>query len=90
MGRDSFMVASTSRSSLTVGDERVVALKAANAHCEAMGKHAIIRRTTASNSFGGTTNELIFSCVADDDPEYRRPNLRPDPTVVIEDQRKPQ
>jgi hypothetical protein len=32
---------------------------------------------------------ISFSvCVTADDPEYKRPNLKPFPAVVVEDQRK--
>ncbi|MDB6043565.1 MAG: hypothetical protein JWM63_2116, partial [Gammaproteobacteria bacterium] len=35
--------------------------------------------------FNGESTEFIFSCVEKNDPEYQRPNLRKDPTTVIED-----
>ena len=50
----------------------------------------MVRRfDSAAGVFDGTqSTTLVFSCVAEDDPEYTRPNLTKDPSVVIEDQRK--
>jgi hypothetical protein len=61
------------------------AARAANAYCEKRGRHMIIRRTDNAMLAGGpVSNTLIFSCVTDTDPEYRRPNLRTEPNVKVE------
>lgn len=90
MGRDSYMVQSTSRGGVAAGKERIEAVKTANAYCAAQTKHMIVRRTDTSGAAGWTpvTNALVFSCVTDDDPEWKRPDLHKDANVVIEDQRK--
>ena len=89
MGKDSYMLQSTSRGGLNAGKERVEALKAANAFCDKQGKHMIVRSTDHSGAAGWTpvTNALVFSCVTEDDAEWKRPDLHKDPTVVIEDRR---
>jgi hypothetical protein len=82
VGRDSFMVSSTSTSDLVSAP--IMSAKAANRYCDARGEHMIIRRTlTEPMGFGNTSNNLIFSCVSDSDPEYSRPNLRSAPNVRI-------
>jgi hypothetical protein len=74
---------------LYAGKERVEGAKAANQYCDTLGKHMIIRRTDGNGvpGLGPVTSNMVFSCVASDDPEYQRPNLRHDPNVVIEDRR---
>jgi hypothetical protein len=53
-----------------------------------MGKFVVIRNTSgATNPFGyDNGNQLIFSCVTADDPEYQRPGLRKDNGVTTIDQ----
>jgi hypothetical protein len=87
-GKDSYMVQSSARGGLVMGSENVNALKAANAYCAGMGKVMQIRRTDTSTSLNYAAASLIFSCLSADDPEYRRPDLRKDPTTVIEDGRR--
>ena len=89
VGRDSFMLTSTSRGGLYAGRERIEGAKTANQYCDAIGKHMIIRRTDSNGipGLGPVTSDLVFSCVASDDPEYQRPNLRHDPNIVIENRR---
>jgi hypothetical protein len=48
-------------------------------------KFMIVRRIDTKGRFNGESTEFIFSCVEKNDPEYQRPNLRKDPTTVIED-----
>jgi hypothetical protein len=83
------MLTSTARGGLFAGQERIQGAKTANQYCDALGKHMIIRRTDTNGiaGLGPVTASLVFSCVASDDPEYQRPNLRSDPNVVIEDRR---
>ena len=89
VGRDSFMLTSTSRGGLYAGKERSEGAKAAHQYCDTIGKHMIIRRTDSNGipGLGPVTSNLVFSCVASDDPEYQRPNLRHDPNIVIENRR---
>lgn len=65
-------------------------LEAANS-CEASGKDIYVMKENMKirNAFGDATFELIFRCLAKDDPEMQiRPIYRKDPDVLIEDQRK--
>jgi hypothetical protein len=89
VGRDSFMLTSTARGGLYAGQERIEGAKAANQYCGTLSKHMIIRRSDGNGipGIGPVTSNLVFSCVASDDPEYQRPNLRHDPNVVVEDRR---
>ena len=48
-----------------------------------------ISESTARTRMGiDTTVNVTFRCLADNDPEYSRPEIRQSPAVVIEDQRK--
>jgi len=89
-GKDSYMIAGTATGSIAAGRSLVAATKAANEYCAKLSKVMIIRRTDEGGSagFGGEHSNLIFSCVNENDPEYQRPDLRKDPTTVIEDQRR--
>lgn len=88
-GKDSYIVAGKAVGGLNSGQSIIAATKAANEYCAKQGRFMIIRHTqTGGNAgFGGEHSNLIFSCVTADDPEYKRPNLRNDPTTVVEDQR---
>lgn len=89
-GKDSYMVTVSARGA-AAGDGRIESLKAANAYCATSSRHMIIRRTDTSGIAIGAlpvTTALVFSCVDDSDPEWQRPNLRKDPTMVVEDQRR--
>jgi hypothetical protein len=86
LGKDSYMLNSTSRGGLNAGREQIDGAKAANAYCDAMGKHMIVRRMDTHGVAGWTpiTAQFVFSCVSTDDPEYQRPNLQHDPTTRVE------
>jgi hypothetical protein len=88
-GKDSYLVTGAANGGMESGKSMIAATKAANQYCGKMNKVMIIRRTDTGGSagFGGEHSNLIFSCVDENDPEYQRPNLRKDPTTVIEDQR---
>src|SRR5690349_398851 len=88
-GKDSYMIVGRAQGGMNAGKGQIEAVKAANSYCAQTGKVMVIRRTdTAGNAgFGGEHDTLIFSCVAENDPEYQRPNLRKDPTTVVEDAR---
>ncbi len=85
MGRDSFMLTATAWSR-DAGKEMAAGAKAANAYCNGLSKHMIVRRMD-SNGRGLAT--VIFSCVSESDPEYKRPDLTKDPSVIIQDNRSP-
>jgi hypothetical protein len=88
-GKDSYLVSGKAVGGMNSGESLIAATKAANAYCATQKKFMVIRNTdTGGNAgFGGERSQLIFSCVDENDPEYKRPNLRPAPTTVIEDQR---
>ena len=88
-GKDSYMVAGSANGGANGGKSLIAATKQANAYCGKLGKVMIIRNTETGGSagWGGEHSNLIFSCVAENDPEYQRPNLRKEPTTVVEDQR---
>ena len=77
VGRDSYIV--TAPETLG-GTGRIIVAKAANQYCDSSGNHMIVRRLDGS----ALTVSLVFSCVSVDDPEYKRPNLRNEPNVIIE------
>ena len=86
VGPDSFMISATTRGGAFMGEAPIVAAKAAHQHCAPLGRSRVSRRTDSTveglNNIG--TNTLVFSCVAETDPEYQRPNLKHDPNVLIE------
>lgn len=89
VGPDSYMISTaTGGGALVRGQGPIASAKAANQYCDSHGLHMIIRRTDNATDINGTTNALVFSCVTANDFEYRRPNLRRDPNVVVEDARR--
>lgn len=56
------------------------AMTAANEFCLTQGKLFILRHERSQ----ATSAQLLFSCVTEDDPEYKRPDLHQDPSVVVE------
>lgn len=88
-GKDSYLIAGHAGGSFNAGKGLIEATKQANAYCAKQQRFMVIRRTQESGNagFGGQSDELIFSCVTADDPEYTRPNLRKDPTTIVEDGR---
>jgi hypothetical protein len=67
----------------------VKSLQTANQFCASIGKFVIVRNATnTTNPFGYVVaNELTFSCVDKDDPEYVRPTLRKDNGVTTTESR---
>ena len=90
MGKDSYLIAGRAQGSMNAGMGMIAATKDANAYCAKQDRYMVVRRTseTGNPGFGGQTDQLIFSCVTADDPEYTRPNLHNDPTTVIQDARR--
>ncbi len=82
-GKDSYMVSSHVGACVHCS-ARIKSMQSANAFCAKQGKVAIIRTSSgATNPFGyDNGNDMVFSCVSPDDPEYTRPNLRPDNGVT--------
>ena len=70
---------------------QVKAAQEASAYCAKQGKFMIVRNTRGDGVqwWTGTSSSLIFSCVDENDPEYKRPTLRKEADTVIEDRRQP-
>jgi hypothetical protein len=90
VGKDTYMLMARGSGLLTSSAEvPIEAMKAANVHCASLGRRMIIRRTETQGTPGVTdmSSSLVFSCVTEDDPEYKRPDLQKDPNVIIQDNR---
>ena len=68
------------------GKLQVKAAQDASAYCAKQGKVMRVRNTPATDFARreGTSSSLVFSCIAENDPENTRPPLRKEPDVVIE------
>jgi len=68
------------------GKLQVKAAQDASAYCAKQGKVMRVRNTSGSGVTGwtSTSSNLIFSCIAESDPENTRPALRKEADVVIE------
>lgn len=92
MGPDTYTV--TGSSNLGIANAHAEALRKANKFAEKKGLN-VIPLSTHESSEGNMMSwslrmysfELVFRLVSKDDAEYRRPNLQPIPTTVIQDQR---
>jgi len=67
------------------------AIIGANVHCSKLGNEVLIKNISSSTDTGkleglGRAN-VIFQCLAKDDPSLVRPTFRQTPDVVIEDRR---
>lgn len=88
-GKDSYLIAGRANGGLNAGKGTIEATQKANAYCATQQKVMVIRRldTNGNAAVFGESANLFFSCVSATDPEYVRPNLRKDPTTVVEDAR---
>jgi hypothetical protein len=86
-GKDTYLVSSHVGACVSCS-AAVTGLQTANKFCAKMGKFAVVRNTNSVTNFAGYTvsNELIFSCVDENDPDYQRPNLRKDSGVTTVEQ----
>ena len=82
-GKDSYMVSSHVAACVSCS-AAIKSLKTANDFCAKQGKVVVVRNTSgATNPFGyDNGNQMIFTCVSADDPEYTRPTLRKDNGVT--------
>jgi len=82
-GKDTYLVSSHVGACISCSAQ-VKSLTTANEFCAKEGRFAIVRNTSgAVNPFGyDNGNQMIFSCVTADDPEYTRPTLRQDNGVT--------
>jgi hypothetical protein len=86
-GKDTYLVSSHVGACVSCS-AAVTGLQTANKFCAKMSKFAVVRNTNSVTNFAGynVSNELIFSCVDENDPDYKRPNLRKDNGVTTVDQ----
>jgi len=90
MGRDTYSVSATADGYRDAASARQSAFQAGAQKCGSLGKHFMfVNESTARTRMGiDTTVNVTFRCLAENDPEYARPNVRQSPDVVIEDQRQ--
>jgi len=71
------------------GKLQVKAAQEASEYCAKQGKVMRVRNTSGQGVQGwtGTSSNLIFSCIDENDPENIRPNLKKEADTVIEDRR---
>jgi hypothetical protein len=65
-------------------------LRNAGQYCAQASKHFLLESSQVHFEGTFTHNDaatVTFRCLADGDPELRRPNMQPVPNVVIQDQR---
>jgi hypothetical protein len=91
LGPDTYTV--QAHASLARGGEagaRNIALTEANEYCTSQGKEIFVTNTrSGASTYGpGGDVEVMFRCLAMNDPELKRPNLQPVPNTVIEDRRR--
>ena len=91
VGKDTYMLSSSTTWTFKAGAELLSGLYFhADEFCREHGKVSSVVNTNTGDG-GVALNahaELIFRCLAENDSENTRPDVRQSPTVVIEDQRK--
>ena len=61
------------------------ALTEANAYCASKGKVILVQNTTMSSTLAGSTSDLVFQCLDENDPNAKvSPVYRKEPNIVIE------
>lgn len=89
VGRDTYSVSSTSDGYRSAAAAREHAFQAGAAKCSGMGKHfMLVNESTARTRMNiDTTTNVVFRCLSADDPAYVRPDVKPAPNMVIENQK---
>ena len=90
MGRDTYIVTDTGAWSWSSGGSLKAGLfQKANAFCAAKGREMQPVGTHQNDADFSTFGhaEVQFRCVTPDDPEYRRPTLRPSMNVIVQEPR---
>ena len=90
-GPDTFIISSTAGTTLQTDSGRMKAVvKQANEHCASLGKvmmpDAIESRPYVFGGPGASAS-FTFRCLDQGDPDLKRPVMRPNPNVRIEDTR---
>ena len=61
------------------------ALTEANAYCASKGKVILVQNTQMSSTLAGSTSDLVFQCLDENDPAAKvLPVYRKEPNIVIE------
>jgi len=89
VGRDTYTVSATADGFRTAAAARESAYETGRQKCVATGKQfQMVHESSASTRMGiDTTIDVTFRCLARNDPQYGRPDIRSAPTTVIEDRR---
>ena len=89
MGPDTYRV-SASKHNMVGGAPAAEsdALSSANAYCEKHGKEVLVTNSASDFDRPFYTYTATFQCLGANDPGLHRPNYRPAPSLIIEDNRK--
>jgi hypothetical protein len=90
-GKDSYIVSVEDMwGAQSSGKLQVKAAKEASEYCAKQGKVMRVRNTRGEGIqlWTGTSSNLIFSCIDENDPENTRPTLRKEADIIIEDRRR--
>ena len=88
LGKDTYTLSSEAHGTGSISGNDIKAkqsaLSEANAYCLKLGKVINVKNTNMSSTGFGSTSELIFQCLDNDDPSYARPEYRREPAIKIE------
>lgn len=87
VGPDTYMISSVA--AMERGGQsgaKSFAVADAGAYCRTMGKDVLVENMAShqANVYGAGSAEVIFRCLAKEDPEMKRPNFQRSPDVVLE------
>ena len=91
MGPDTYMISTSNE--ISPAYAKRAALTEANEHCRQLGRQMIPLNTRSAahrDALGDNiaTFDFMFRCVSENDPEFKRPTMRKEADVIIEDRRK--
>jgi hypothetical protein len=87
LGPDTFSVSALAANSRGgIAGARTIATREAGQHCQSRGQQILVTNIeTGTSSNGGLgTATVTFRCLAEGDPELRRPNYQRAPDVIVE------
>jgi len=89
MGKDTYTlsvgVAGTGSVSGNNTGAKQRALTEANQYCAKLGKQLLVNNISLNSTLAGSTSDLIFRCLNENDPEFSaKPVYKKEPDVVIE------
>lgn len=91
LGPDTYTISTSNE--ISPAYAKKAAITEASEFCQKQGKHMVplnVRQGAHVDAFGDNiaTYDYNFRCVAEDDPELARPNMRKEADVVIETREK--